>query len=145
MNGLNRKLLILNLSGLLLIGAFSFTTLEKRNFADEQDQRIDEQTAIALTNNYNTTAAPLNSILEAIYLERRAIADINMVLSSNGSADGVSVYFGKDEKNKTANVLVNTSGYADRDDMTFILRSSAEIKICPDFCDSKSPLMGGSN
>jgi len=140
MNTLNRKLLILNLAILLLAGGFSFTSL---NPLGEQDQRVDEQAAIAMHDNYNRTAKSINGTIEAVYLDRQTIGDINAVLTMNQSSDGVRIYFGKDEKDNTVNLIVNTNGRKHEDDMNFILKSTGEMGVCPEACDLSSPFMGG--
>jgi hypothetical protein len=141
MSTINRKFLILNICAFLLIGAFSFTVLSNSNLVEEQDQRIDEQKAISLRNNYNSEAKPLNSVLEAVYLDRQSIADINMVLASNSASGGVRVYLGKNSSGETANILVNTLGNEAKDQTSFIVQSAGAMKICPTNCDYNSPLM----
>lgn len=103
-----------------------------------QDNTLTVEKAKILMANYKEVAPTINGKLEAVFISKKLLEDVNALMSIKRNADGVRVYFGEEKNAETANLLVGVNGTTD--DTSFILKSSGPAGTCPTACDARSEL-----
>lgn len=135
-----------NLSGILKtclvltftvsIYAFGYYSNNSANYF--QDNTLTAKQAKVLVDNYQAKAPVVDGKIEAFFVSKKLLEDINALASIKKSADGVRVYFGEDAEGKTANLVVAVNNNSD--DTSFILKSAGTVNPCPTSCDKESAI-----
>jgi len=103
-----------------------------------QDNTLTVEKAKVLIANYQETAPKIDGKIEALFISKKLLEDVNALMSIKRNADGVRVYFGAEKDAETANLVVSVSG--NTDDTSFILKSGGSVGTCPTTCDTRSAL-----
>jgi hypothetical protein len=135
-----------NYARLLKIGVISAISLSIYAFGYSngstskvlQDNTLTVEKAKTLVANYQEGAPTVNGKIDAVFISKKLLEDVNALLSIKRNADGVRIYFGEDKDANTANLVVGVNGNAD--DTSFILKSTGPVGTCPTSCDSRSAL-----
>ncbi|QTN39872.1 hypothetical protein HZ996_12190 [Cryomorphaceae bacterium] len=120
-----------------LFAIYSFTVATPQEGGDG----ISVTTAKALHDNYlGTNPASVDGPLQAIQLSSTAVAAAQDVLSQNGDADGVRIYYGVTAEGDMSNVVVATEAGSDLTE-GYMIATPGGATNCPQACDMQSPIM----
>lgn len=122
----------------IIISIYSFGFVQGSG-SGEDGSKISLAQAEQYHDKYMQSAVKINAAVDAYYLDFSTLNDLNQLKNQNPGAHGIRVYFGKDENNKTANVLVTVKDGKDQINGP-IIKSAGRADICPNSCDSSSPI-----
>jgi hypothetical protein len=126
-------------AAMAVVAIYSFGYLKGLSGAEGEPKTLQVSEAKEMLNTYKQNAQPLTGVLQAVYLDRELLTDLNSVLMARRGASGVRVYIGQDASGRRAPILVPVLN-GSSDDTGMIIQSDGMMGICPNVCDNYSTI-----